>query len=106
LWGIYDIESGRGGGRGIELPKGFEVTHVDVSLRGVCGSCNAGKRFKNSDFAMSTSTEMIEGLVRTEYKYGFVTDVEADAAPPGLSEEIVRFISRRSRSRSGCWSGG
>ena len=38
---------------------------------------------------------MIEGLVRTEYKYGFVTDVEADAAPPGLNEEIIRFISAK-----------
>jgi Fur family peroxide stress response transcriptional regulator len=39
--GIYDIESGAGSvARGIELPLGFEVTHVDVSLRGVCGSCN------------------------------------------------------------------
>jgi Fe-S cluster assembly protein SufB len=44
---------------------------------------------------MSTATEMIEGLVRTEYKYGFYTDVEVDAAPPGLNEEIVRFISKR-----------
>jgi len=30
-----------------------------------------------------------------EYKYGFVTDIEADAVPAGLSEEIVREISRR-----------
>jgi Fe-S cluster assembly protein SufB len=44
---------------------------------------------------MSTATETIEGLVRNEYKYGFYTDVEVDAAPPGLSEEIVRFISKR-----------
>ena len=42
---------------------------------------------------MSTATETIEGLVKTEYKYGFVTDVEADAAPPGLNEDIVRLIS-------------
>ena len=42
---------------------------------------------------MSTATETIEGLVKTEYKYGFVTDVEADAAPPGLNEDIVRPIS-------------
>jgi Fe-S cluster assembly protein SufB len=44
---------------------------------------------------MSTATEMIEGLVRKEYKYGFVTDVDADAAPPGLSEDIIRFISAK-----------
>ncbi len=28
-----------------------------------------------------------------EYKYGFVTDIEADEAPMGLNEDIVRFIS-------------
>ncbi len=44
---------------------------------------------------MSTATETIEGFVRQEYKYGFVTDVEADAAPPGLNEEIIRLISRK-----------
>ena len=44
---------------------------------------------------MSTATETIEGLVQTEYKYGFYTDVEADSAPPGLNEDIVRFISAK-----------
>ena len=44
---------------------------------------------------MSTATETIEGLVKTEYKYGFVTDIEADAAPPGLNEDIVRLISAK-----------
>jgi len=44
---------------------------------------------------MSTATETIEGLVRTEYKYGFYTDVEADSAPPGLNEDIVRLISAK-----------
>jgi Fur family peroxide stress response transcriptional regulator len=43
--GIYDIENGTMDmARGIALPEGFSVTHVDVSLRGVCRSCNgAGK---------------------------------------------------------------
>ncbi|HTL59814.1 MAG TPA: Fe-S cluster assembly protein SufB [Candidatus Limnocylindrales bacterium] len=44
---------------------------------------------------MSTATETIEGLVKQEYKYGFYTDVEADAAPPGLNEDIVRLISKK-----------
>ena len=30
-----------------------------------------------------------------QYKYGFVTDIESDKAPKGLSEEIVRFISAK-----------
>jgi len=41
---------------------------------------------------MSTS---IETLVNREYKAGFVTDIEADAIPRGLSEETVRLISAR-----------
>ena len=44
---------------------------------------------------MSTATETIEGLVKQEYKYGFYTDVEVDAAPPGLNEDIIRFISQK-----------
>ncbi|MGI9040223.1 MAG: Fe-S cluster assembly protein SufB [Gemmatimonadales bacterium] len=37
----------------------------------------------------------VESLVNKEYKYGFVTDIESDMAPKGLSEDIVRFISAR-----------
>jgi len=44
---------------------------------------------------MSTSTQTIEQLATQDYKYGFVTDVEADALPKGLDEGIVRAISAR-----------
>jgi Fe-S cluster assembly protein SufB len=44
---------------------------------------------------MSTSTEVIEQLANTEYKYGFVTDVEQDIAPKGLNEDVVRMISAK-----------
>src|SRR5579859_430448 len=37
----------------------------------------------------------IEQLANQEYKYGFVTDIEADVAPPGLNEDIVRLISTK-----------
>ncbi len=37
----------------------------------------------------------IESLVSREYQYGFVTDVEVDSAPPGLSEDIIRLISSK-----------
>ncbi|MDX2194016.1 MAG: Fe-S cluster assembly protein SufB [Gemmatimonadales bacterium] len=39
--------------------------------------------------------ESIEQLVDREYKYGFVTDIESDTAPPGLSEDIVRLVSAK-----------
>jgi Fe-S cluster assembly protein SufB len=37
----------------------------------------------------------VETLVNREYKYGFVTDIESDVAPKGLSEDIVRLISAK-----------
>ena len=37
----------------------------------------------------------IEQIASQEYKYGFITDIEADTAPAGLSEDIVRFISAK-----------
>ena len=44
---------------------------------------------------MNTSNDPIESLVQGDYKYGFVTDVEADAVPAGLSEDVIRLISRK-----------
>jgi Fe-S cluster assembly protein SufB len=44
---------------------------------------------------MSRAQSSVEDLARREYKYGFVTDIEADTVPPGLSEEIIRFISAK-----------
>ncbi|MBI2963091.1 MAG: Fe-S cluster assembly protein SufB, partial [Deltaproteobacteria bacterium] len=37
----------------------------------------------------------IEELAQREYRWGFVTDIDADAAPRGLSEDIVRLISAK-----------
>jgi Fe-S cluster assembly protein SufB len=42
-------------------------------------------------------TTAIETLVNRDYQYGFVTDVEADTLPRGLSEETVRQISAKKR---------
>ena len=36
-----------------------------------------------------------EDALKKEYKHGFVTDIDADLAPKGLSEDIVRFISAK-----------
>ena len=37
-----------------------------------------------------TSTEE---EIASDYKWGFVTDIEADTAPKGLNEDVVRMIS-------------
>ncbi len=44
---------------------------------------------------MNDGDKTIEQLVRSEYRYGFVTALDADAAPPGLGEDIVRWISQK-----------
>jgi Fe-S cluster assembly protein SufB len=44
---------------------------------------------------MSTTTKTVEALVNREYEWGFVTDIEADLIPPGLSEDVVRLISAK-----------
>src|SRR3972149_2122021 len=39
--------------------------------------------------------EIFNELSRSDYKYGFVTDIESDTAPRGLNEDIVRWISAK-----------
>src|SRR5213595_3602553 len=44
---------------------------------------------------MSTSVDTIRDLAQRDYKWGFVTDIEAEGIPKGLNEEIVRVISAK-----------
>jgi Fe-S cluster assembly protein SufB len=40
-------------------------------------------------------SSQVETLVNKEYKHGWVTDIETEVAPKGLSEDIIRFISAK-----------
>src|SRR5664279_518956 len=44
---------------------------------------------------MSQEAETLQELADQKYKYGFVSDIESEFAPKGLSEDIVRFISKK-----------
>jgi len=47
---------------------------------------------------MSNAAEenpLLDEFTRKEYEFGFTTDIEADKAPPGLNEDIIRFISAK-----------
>src|SRR5262245_1985057 len=46
---------------------------------------------------MPTADAEIEELASKEYKWGFTTDLEADSAPMGLNEDIIRFISAKKK---------
>src|SRR5271154_3583867 len=39
--------------------------------------------------------ERLRSVTDETYKYGFVTDIDAETAPKGLSEDTVRFISAK-----------
>src|SRR5262249_17283123 len=43
--------------------------------------------------AVQETVEQVRRIDVDQYKYGFVTDIESDKAPKGLSEDTVRFIS-------------
>jgi len=44
---------------------------------------------------MSSPESSVESLVNREYQYGFVTEIEADTIPRGLSEDVVRLIAAK-----------
>ena len=47
---------------------------------------------KRSDM---TATSALETLANREYKWGFVSDIEADALTPGLSEDVLHASSAK-----------
>lgn len=43
----------------------------------------------------SEQDKILEEVTQTDYKYGFVTDIENDTIPKGLNEDVVRIISKK-----------
>ncbi|WP_018342941.1 Fe-S cluster assembly protein SufB [Cytophaga aurantiaca] len=44
---------------------------------------------------MSDSNKILEEITSSEYKWGFVTDIDNDSLPKGLNEDTVRYISAK-----------
>jgi len=44
---------------------------------------------------MSDDQKILDEIASSEYKWGFVSDIESENAPKGLNEDIVRFISKK-----------
>src|SRR5207245_7511573 len=47
------------------------------------------------DVFVTTSAKTLEALATRDYKWGFVSDIEADTLPPGLNEDVIRQISAK-----------
>ncbi|MBP2302894.1 Fe-S cluster assembly protein SufB [Azospirillum picis] len=45
--------------------------------------------------AQPETIDQVRAVTEQKYKYGFTTDIEAEVAPKGLNEDIVRFISAK-----------
>jgi len=44
---------------------------------------------------MSSQAKTIEALTSADYKHGFVTEIEEESIPKGLSEDVIRLISAK-----------
>ena len=44
---------------------------------------------------MSSNTDTVRDLAQQEYKWGFVTDIEEERVPKGLTEDTIRLISAK-----------
>lgn len=51
--------------------------------------------YQSEQFNMNDDRRQLEETVLSEYKYGFVTHIETDRAPKGLTEDTIRFISAK-----------
>ena len=47
------------------------------------------------NYNMSKNQQIIDSAIKQEYEYGFTTDIEQDTLPPGLSDNVIRFISAK-----------
>jgi len=72
----------------VDVPSEFQVRKIDIALHGRCtGKC--------SDCGRKEAVDTIDEFVASDYKYGFVTDIESESLEPGLGEDVVRFISAK-----------
>ncbi len=44
---------------------------------------------------MATNSDTLSQLVEQKYQHGFVTDIDQELLPPGLDENVVRWISKK-----------
>ena len=47
------------------------------------------------DFGSEEQAKTVEDLTKSEYKWGWTTDIETDTAPKGLNEDAIKFISAK-----------
>src|SRR5215470_3300008 len=61
---------------------------------GSCAPVNA-RDASRLTFEGNAMSSVLDNLVNQPYQHGFVTDIESDTAPRGLSEDTIRYISAK-----------
>jgi Fe-S cluster assembly protein SufB len=56
---------------------------------------SAGNAVQAAEAVVSPGNERIVEAMNRRYEAGFVTDIATDSLPPGLDEDVVRWISKR-----------
>ncbi len=46
---------------------------------------------------MTSEAKELDEIINKKYEHGFVTDIETDSLPPGLDEDVIRFISAKKK---------
>ncbi|MBH51428.1 MAG: Fe-S cluster assembly protein SufB [Candidatus Marinimicrobia bacterium] len=49
---------------------------------------------------MSKNQQIIDSAIKQEYEYGFITDIDQDTIAPGLSDDVIKFISSKKNEPS------
>lgn len=52
------------------------------------------------------SNDFVKEVANQKYEYGFTTDIDTEVIPKGLNEDVVRLISKKKVSPSGCLASG
>ena len=60
-------------------------------------SSEQAQLYSTSARGSSAGSPSVDHFVQQKYKHGFVTDIESETVPPGLDEDIVRWISARKK---------
>ena len=55
------------------------------------------KTLINIGIVMSQKTISRKSKISSDYKWGFVSDVNSEIAPKGLNEDIIRMISKKKK---------
>jgi len=55
----------------------------------------AAELLSQPSIRMSKNQQIIDSAIKQEYEYGFVTDIDQDTIAPGLSDDVIKFISSK-----------